>query len=220
VEKNSSPSEGSGEAAQPYEPVRFDADTVVVSKNNNREEEKREKEKREKEKREKERLARIEKEAFDKGFARGIQEGSQTIDAVAGRLDSIVTELEDFRRKKIGELIPDMINLSIEIAKKIIYSSIEKDRENVIAVTRDALARLGATDEKILIRVNPEDYDTMLTNLDSLRGETRLMDITIEPSASITPGGCFIESRTGEVDARVEEMIREIGDAISTASNS
>jgi flagellar biosynthesis/type III secretory pathway protein FliH len=204
VAKNSSPKSGQDESVQVYEPARFDSGSIVFNRRTHDAN--------------KEKLAKIEKEAFDKGYAEGIRAGSQTISAVSQRLDSVIRELESFRAKKTEELVPDIIDLSIAIAKKIIHANIEKNRENVITIAREALSKLGGTEEKILIRVNPDDYDTMLSNLDSLRGETRLMDITIEPSAVITPGGCFIETPSGEVDARIEEMIKEIGDAIATAS--
>jgi len=212
VAKSSSLNAGPEETVQPYEPVSFDTGGIVSGG--------KPREKVDHEKIEREKIAKIEKEAFDKGYADGMKAGGQVVHDSARRLDTIITELEHFRSKKTDELIPDIIDLSFAIAKKIIFANIEKDRENIIAVAREALAKLGGTEEKILVRVNPEDYETMLTNLDSLRGETRLMDITIEPSDSITPGGCFIETPSGEVDARVEEMIREIGDAIATASNS
>jgi flagellar assembly protein FliH len=206
VAKNSSPSD-IGKSAQPYEPARFDSGSVVLNRQTQ-------------EKADREKSAKIEKEAFDKGYADGMKAGSQAVRDAAQRLDSVIMELEHFRAKKTDELIPDIIGLSMEIAKKIIYSNIEKDRDNVVAITREALSRLGGVEEKIMIRVNPDDYETMITNLDSLRGETRLMDITIEPSAGITIGGCYIETPSGEVDARIEELIKEIGDAIATASNS
>jgi flagellar assembly protein FliH len=204
VAKNSSPKSDQDESVQVYEPARFDSGSIVFNRRRHDTD--------------KEKLAKIEKEAFDKGYAEGIRAGSQTISAVSQRLDAVIRELEGFRDKKTEELVPDLIDLSIAIAKKIIHANIEKNRENVITIAREALSKLGGTEEKILIRVNPDDYDTMLSNLDSLRGETRLMDITIEPSAVITPGGCFIETPSGEVDARIEEMIKEIGDAIATAS--
>jgi flagellar assembly protein FliH len=207
VAKNSLLKAGMDDSAQPYEPVSFDSGYVAAGR-------------KKKDDTDKEKIARIEKEAFEKGYADGTNAGSQAVRTAAQRLDLIIKELEHFRNKKTDELIPDIIALSMAIAKKIIHANIEKYQENIVSIAREALARLGGTEEKIMIRVNPEDYETMLTNLESLRGETRLMDITVEPSDTITAGGCFIETPSGEVDARIEEMLKEIGDAIATASNS
>jgi flagellar biosynthesis/type III secretory pathway protein FliH len=56
--------------------------------------------------------------------------------------------------------------------------------------------------------------------MEMLREETRLRDVTVEPATSVSPGGCSIETPSGEVDARIEEQMREIRDAITTALDS
>jgi flagellar biosynthesis/type III secretory pathway protein FliH len=163
-----------------------------------------------------EKLARIESEAFDKGYA----SGGAAVREAAKRIETLVSGLEDLRNKKTMEFLPDIVELAMEIAKKIIQVNIEKDREIIISVVGEAIRKLGGWEEKIVIRVNPADYDTMLSHLDVLKGESRLRNITIEPSASISPGGCYLETTSGEVDARIEEQLKEIRDAIATAINS
>lgn len=194
-------------SVQAYEPAHFDSGSVVFNRGDQL-------------KSALDKIAKIESDAFDKGYAEGIAAGSQTVQETARRLAAVIMELEQWRDKKSLELVPDLIDLSIGIAKKIIHANIEKDRENIIEVVREALAKLGGREEKITIRVNPGDYDTMLSSLEVLREETRLRDITIEPASAISPGGCFIETPSGEVDARIEEMLKEIRDAIGTAINS
>ena len=205
--KNLLPKTRKADSVRSYEPVHFDSGSIVLNRGDQL-------------KSALDKIAKIESDAFNKGFAEGIASGSQTVQERARRLDSVIMELEQHRDKKTLELVPDLIDLSIGIAKKIIRASVEKDRENIIAVDRLALAKLGGREEKITIRVNPDDYDTMLSSLEVLREETRLRDITIEPASSISPGGCFIETPSGEVDARIEEMLKELRDAIGTAINS
>jgi flagellar assembly protein FliH len=207
VAKNSLLNSRESEKPKAYEPVRFDSGAGGQGG-------------RARELTTKEKLAKIESDAFDKGYADGIGAGQQAIRETAKRLDAIITELEDLRNKKTIELLPDLVNLATDIAEKIIHVRVEKDRDIIISVARDAIRKLGGWEEKILIRVNPADYDTMLTSLESLREESRLRDINIEPSPSIAPGGCYIETPSGEVDARIEEQLKEISDAIATAINS
>jgi len=189
-----------------YEPAEFDSGSLVFNRGGS-------------ERSMQNKLATIESGAFDKGYADGMAAGSKTVQDAAKRLDLIIRDLEQLKVRKTLELVPDIIDLSMGIAKKLVRTNIEKDRENIILVVQKALAKLGGREEKIMIRVNPADYDIMLSSLEVLRGDTRLMDITIEPSPSISPGGCFIETPSGEVDARIEEMLKEIRDAIDTASN-
>jgi flagellar assembly protein FliH len=207
VAKNSLLSGKQSEKSKPYEPVKFDSGIGGYGG-------------RLRELTSKEKLARIEADVFEKGRADGIAAGQQVIRETVKRLEAIIGGLEDFRNKKIIELMPDIVELASDIAKRIIKVSIEKDREIVVSVVRESISKLGGWEEKINVRVNPGDYDIILANLEGLREESRLRDITIEPSASISPGGCYIETQSGEVDARIEEQLKEIRDAIATAIHS
>ena len=168
-------------------------------------------------------LKTIEVQGFEKGFAagrdQGIAAGRKEIADRLARLDSIIRELEGIKERKLQEVLPEIVDLALEIAAKIVRKKIEQDREIIVSVVRDAVRKLGR-EEKMVIRVNPSDYDTMISNLDSLREEARLRDISVEPSDSVSAGGCYIETPTAEVDARVEEQIRELRDAITTALDS
>jgi flagellar assembly protein FliH len=209
VAKNSSADQKNSENIRKYVPAQFDRPYSGPEKGY---EEKRRDE-----------LRKSESEGFDKGYAEGlasgIKEGEKEIRERLERLESVIRELDGVKERKIEEVLPEIVDLSLDIARKIIHRKIEQDREIIVSVVREAIHRLGR-EEKMIIRVNPADYDTMISNIDLLREETRLRDVTVEPSASISPGGCTIETPSGEVDARIEEQIKEIRDAITTALDS
>ena len=168
-------------------------------------------------------IKRNEADGYEKGhsegLARGLEEGREKIRERLARLDSIIVELDRVKERNLQELLPEIVDLSMQIAGRIVHREIEQDRRIIISVVREAIRKLGR-EEKMLIRVNPADYDTMISGLEVLREEARLRDITVEPAESISPGGCYIETPSGEVDARIEEQIREIRNAISTALDS
>jgi len=209
VAKSSSADQRNGENIRPYIPAHFDRSSSEADRGV---EEKR-----------KDELRKSESAGFKKGYSEGlacgIKEGQKEFCERLGRLESVIRELERVKERKIEELLPEIIDLSLDIARKIIHRQIEQDREIIVSVVRQAIQRLGR-EEKMTVRVNPADYDTMISNMEMLKEETRLRDVTIEPSASVSPGGCSIETPSGEVDARIEEQIKEIRDAITTALDS
>jgi flagellar assembly protein FliH len=206
VAKSSSPDKDRNESVARYVPARFDQAGRPDDSRNKAEN-----------------LKKSEAEGFDKGFAAGFEQGIKGGQAeMAGRLkrlDSLISELEGVKEKNIQDVLPEIVDLSLEIARKIIHKKIEQDRDIIVSVVREAVRKIGR-EEKMVIRVNPSDYDTMISNLEVLREESRLRDITIEPSDAVSPGGCYIETPTGEVDARIEEQLREMRDAITTALDS
>lgn len=169
------------------------------------------------------RIAARESEGYERGYAAGLEQGraqgSRELEETALRLEGLLRSLEGFREKRVGELLPDLVDLSVEIARKIIHKEVELDREVIVAVAQDALQKVGEKEESVVVKVNPLDYEIMLSRIDFLKSQSGLKEIAVEPYAAIAPGGCYIETRTGEVDARIEEQLKEVQDAVNAATD-
>lgn len=169
------------------------------------------------------RIKAQEKQGYDSGhaagYAKGVSDGKKETEGKVKRIEAIISELEGYKERKINELSPDIIALSLEIAKKIIHKEIELDKNIILYIAKEAVKKVGEKEESIIIKVNPIDYEMMISSISLLREETGLKNISIEPLAAISPGGCYIETQTGEIDARIEEQIKEIQDAISTTTD-
>jgi flagellar assembly protein FliH len=207
VEKKSS--HNSSPDPKPYKPVQFDESLTPVNAYG--------------EETVQDRLKALESEGYQKGhssgYDKGIKDGQSEIEVRLKRLDEIIKELDNFKRRNIAELTPLITELSLLIAKKIIHKEIELHKDVVLAIARDAVKKVEETTEEVIIKVNPADYEVMLTNLALLKEQSGVKNMTIEPSASIAQGGCYIETKTIEIDARIEEQIKEIEDAVGTATN-
>lgn len=176
------------------------------------------------------RIAQLEKEAFQKGYSEGLQkaaleekvmleEGRKRIEETCQRLEDIIKRLDNYRRDAVEELLPEIINLSVEIASKIVRKEVELDRNIVSYIAQETLSKVEDTNETVTIKINPIDYDVIVEHLSVLKESSGLKHIVIEPVASIEPGGCLVETDKGEIDARIEEQIKEMADAVSTATN-
>ncbi len=157
-------------------------------------------------------------EGHTQGLTKGLAEGKDEVSASLKRLGEIIVSLDQFRENKLTELFPDIIELSLEIAKKIVHKEIDLDRNLIVSVARDAIQKVGEKEENVIIKVNQLDYEVMISYIDLLKEQSGLKNISVEPSAAISPGGCYIETPTGEVDARLEEQMKEAEDVISTAT--
>lgn len=213
MEKKSSPDKASG-SVQEYRPVQFDevpVNKIATEKQEISEEDIQT------------RLKALEKQAgekgYDAGYKNGTQAGEQAVAEQISRLGGIIKGIEDFKEKKIKELRPDIVDLALDIARKIISKEIELDKNIVMYIVQDALKKVEEDEEKIIIKVNPQDYEVMISNIEFLKEESGVKNIIVEPSSSISTGGCYIETSTGEIDARLEEKIKEVEDVIGTAAD-
>lgn len=210
MEKKSS-SNNSLDSVQPYRPVQFEEDASLKKAHK-------------KVIKEEDIHARIkasEKEGYEKGYAagydKGIKDGEEETALKLKRLEGIIKELEGYKEKKTNELLPMIIDLSLEIAKRVIHKEVELDKNIVMYIAQDAIKKVEESEDSIVIKVNPLDYEVMVANINLLKEQSGLKNISVEPQSTISPGGCYIEMQTGEIDSRIEEQMKEIHGAINTA---
>lgn len=98
----------------------------------------------------------------------------------------------------------DIVRLAIEIAQKIVRRQVSIDREITISLIRVALSRFNKH-TLATIRLHPEDYKYALAHPEHL-GEL----VELRADASISAGGCLIETPLGDVDARLEQQFAQI----------
>lgn len=176
------------------------------------------------------RLKTLEEEGFQKGYNEGLKKAEQEMQEIletekmkiaetCQSLLSVIKSIDNYRADLVKELLPDVINLSVEIAQKIVKKEIELDRNIVSYIAQEALSKVEDSVDTVTIKVNPIDYDIIVEHLNILKDASSIKTINIEPVPSIERGGIIIETEKGEIDARIGEQIMEISDAISTATH-
>jgi len=173
----------------------------------------------------------LEQDAYCRGFSDGEKSGFEQgeragLDAAAGRLDGLVKGLEQLlsdlghlQRRACHDLENEMVRLALEVARKIVGREVRTDVETVAGIVRDAVNRVEHA-EQITIRMNPADMQRLAELkprlLDELAeaGRTRF-----EADASITSGGCRVESDSGDIDARLEQRFKVVEEAFQAEWN-
>lgn len=171
-----------------------------------------------------ERVKRKEKEGYERGYKAAYEEtlgeAQAEIDERLRNLGRLIVSLEDFNAKLVDKLMPEIISLASEIAKKVIIKEVALDRTIVMNVATEAIKKVAEREEKITIKINPIDYELMVANSEFFKDLSGLKDIVIEPAPAVSRGGCYIETQTGEIDARLEEKLKELDNVIDTSTNS
>ena len=156
-------------------------------------------------------LRRIKEEAFEQGFRAGKVEGysagEQKALTLAAELEKVVAELDRWRRRLEEELEPQLLELALTIARRIVKEELKLAPEHVAAMTRRALERLRRRSE-VVIRVSPE----LAEMLAERRGELREAcdGLTIEADPECGPHTVVVSGPEEEVVVDVDEQIRNI----------
>jgi len=118
-----------------------------------------------------------------------------TIDRISGLEKEIASRQET-----------EVVELALEIAKKVVSREINIEPEVVLSVTRNALAKLNSR-TLASIHLHPDDlaYVQEHRNKLNFHGSLELIEDSL-----VTPGGCLIHTDTGDVDGRIESQFDEI----------
>jgi flagellar assembly protein FliH len=157
------------------------------------------------------------KKGYDEGIKKAqneIKKKAEKINNIAGIFKKAIDELSHLKTEQIKAFLPEILKLSIKIAEKIVATKISLEKSLIIAIVKEALKSVPLNEEKVIIRLNPEDYNFLKENFKELELDEKMVDI--EPSPDIRSGGCYIETISKEIDSTIEQKLKEIEDALSS----
>ncbi|MBI4714372.1 MAG: hypothetical protein HY760_00215 [Nitrospirae bacterium] len=161
-------------------------------------------------------------EAHRKGFQEGVEAGAaqvrQSLEAEWNALSAAAAGLTQVRERILQQAEEEILALALHAARKILRAELEQNPEGVVGIVREAVRK--AVDREVLkISVNARDFEILNHRKpDLLHGMDGVKKIVFEVDESIEPGGCLIETRFGDVDARIDRQIEVIDHAVRKIS--
>jgi flagellar assembly protein FliH len=117
-----------------------------------------------------------------------------------------VADVAGARREVVRRAEADVVQLSVEIARRILHRELSMDASALEALIRAALEKLGSQ-EVYRVRVHPDQEKLMRACLQRT-GRHGEIEVAIDPSQA--RGGAVFEIGRGSLDASVETQLREI----------
>jgi flagellar assembly protein FliH len=146
-------------------------------------------------------------------YARGIEEGRLSAERGLANVFKSLREglgnLVELKEKVLRESEGDMLALAIMIARKIIMQEVRTDSQ-ILARVVAATVCCCSEQDKITIRLNPDDFQKVSSNRQRFLGEADDGRIALASDDSIEAGGCLVETPTGMVDARISAQLDEV----------
>ena len=153
---------------------------------------------------------------FEQGHKEGKQEGLAEARKVLGQLNGAIQDAVSQREALLTEARQKVLDLVLQISKKVTYDAIELDPESVLTMINGVIDTL-VDRSRLKIKVNPDHLPIVEQNVDRfLTGSTAIKEIKIEPDPRVKYGGCFIETPTGDIDARLESQFEVIEAALTS----
>jgi flagellar assembly protein FliH len=153
----------------------------------------------------------IKRSAFEEGYRLGLEKANNDMQNFKNEFAKFMNA-----RKDVFEYIaPDILEISVDIAKKIVKKELETDPQVLINTIIDVLRTVSKNEPKITIKVHPQAVQFVkdtIPNITYQYGIESKINILSDPS--IEEGGCVLQTNNGIVDASIDTQVEIIKKAL------
>lgn len=152
----------------------------------------------------------IKDNAAKEGYNTGILEAQKDIENLNSQIRNFMNAT-----KEVYEFIaPDILEISVDIAKKIVKKEISQDPELILDTILKVLKTISKEEPKIILKVNPAQISVTKENINQLMLSAGLdSKINVISDETIEEGSCIVQTNNGIVDASIETQLEIIKEA-------
>ncbi len=130
-------------------------------------------------------------------------------------LERLVSEINDTKGQLLAHWEQSAVKVSSAIAERIIRRELAHEPNITLDLVAESL-RLAMGAAEITLHVNPTDYENLGSQIKRLAVSlAQLTPNEIVADPSISPGGCRVETRFGEIDQQIESQLRRIEEELA-----
>jgi flagellar assembly protein FliH len=170
------------------------------------------------------------REAREAGRRDGLQEAARLIEAEAERLanerlaervstalpalSAVAQAMQSELESWLIRWEESAVRTAVAIAEKLVRHELRLRPDTAAEMIRAAL-QLASGQPQLRIHLNPEDVRHFGSQAEAVvRAATACSEAEVVPDAAVSRGGCRIETRHGEIDARLETMLNRIAEEL------
>lgn len=153
----------------------------------------------------------IREAARKEGYQQGLAEAQNDL----AEFKSALGEFMGAKQEIFEYIAPDILEISVDIAKKIIKKEVEQDPQVLFNTIVDVLKTLSKEEPKITIRVSPTQTNTVKEAVPKIADIAGVeAKISVLADENVDEGGCIVTTNNGIVDATIQSGISVVVEAL------
>jgi flagellar assembly protein FliH len=161
---------------------------------------------------------RQQEEAWQKGYAEGLEAAKAQYEALLAEAEEIKKSSIEERSSMLAGMEKDILELVLNVARKVVAAELTVNREVILQLLRDALNDCSSK-ESASIKVSPEDYDVLNEHMEEIMSITGASDsIEIKKDVSMKKGDIIIDTKLGGINAGVQTKLEKIEESFKELS--
>jgi flagellar assembly protein FliH len=142
------------------------------------------------------------------GLERSLQARKEATDALLGRLEAALHDLEATRTTMLEASERQLVELAFVIARRVVAREIATDPATMLELAREGITALTERDA-VTVRVGaPLDEQALSTFFERTRSKAK--HFQVERDESLSPGQCVVETDLGRVDESVDVRLSNL----------
>lgn len=148
--------------------------------------------------------------AAKEGYKNGLLEAENEISMLKDTLSQIVSA----RKEAYEEMSGHILEIALEVAKKIIKKEVSLSNDVLKSVLAEVFNELGSNEEKITVKVNPEDVEFAKASIPEILADSPIdAKIIVTSDELVEKGSCTVVASNGVIDANFTTQLSIIQNA-------
>lgn len=148
--------------------------------------------------------------AAREGYKNGLLEAENEISMLKDTLSQIVAA----RKEAYEEMSGHILEIALEVAKKIIKKEVSLSNDVLKSVLGEVFNELGSNEEKITVKVNPEDVEFAKASIPEILADSPIdAKIIVTSDELVEKGSCTVVASNGVIDANFTTQLSIIQNA-------
>ena len=140
---------------------------------------------------------------------------AEQLSPAVSALQQAADDLQHAKQAWLSHWESRAVRLSTAIAARIIRGELHRRPEITVTLVREAL-ELAAGSPVVRLHLHPDDHESLGTEVQSLIGSmSALSRAEITADATISRGGCRVETRFGTIDQQFESQLKRIEEELT-----
>ncbi|WOT06251.1 flagellar assembly protein FliH [Shewanella youngdeokensis] len=147
-------------------------------------------------------------EGFEQGKEQGQEAGLQAATEMLQRFETLLSQFEQPLSILDTEIEKELLSTAMTLAKAVIGHELKTYPEHILTALRQGVDSLPIKEQKVNIRVTPDDSKLITDLYTAAQLERNRWDIEADPSLSV--GDCVITSGRSHIDMTVDSRIKHV----------
>lgn len=153
----------------------------------------------------------IKDSAAKEGYKEGVEKAQEDIQLLRDGIKNFYGAKQEI----LDKVSPSIIEISLDIAKKIIKKEVEIDTSIVFSSIKEIIQGLPKDEKRITIKVSSEIIEEVKPEINKLKENIGLdMKISVISEEGLDKGSCIVTTSDGIVDATIDTQIEIITEAL------